>query len=111
MPEPVLALYTDDVLDQACIDASSEADEYMAGRYTLPLLDWPASVTMHTASIVYFRLAKKLGFAPQAGADKLITEDFWRATDWPGQPLIGFFGRVQRQALHPAVTPSIAVGR
>lgn len=108
MPAPVLALFADSVIDQACIDATCEADEYLRGRYALPLLAWSSSITMHTASIVYFKLAKKLGFAPQAGADKLITEGYWRATDWPGDPNMGFFGRVQRQAIHPDVTPSIA---
>lgn len=103
----VLNLFDSATLDQACIDASVEADGYMAGRYAMPLLQWDSTLKAHVAHIAYYYLAKRLGFAPQAGSDRLIVEDYYRAVGWPDRPGTGWFPGVQRQAIHPNVTPSI----
>lgn len=104
----VLSLFTPPQQEQACIDASSEADSYMRGRYALPLSAWGSDVTKYTSWIACYLLMQLIGFAPQAGSDKLIVERYYQAVGWPDRPGTGWFPGVQRQAIHPDVTPAIA---
>ena len=115
LPAATLALATSAQQLQACIDATNDADDYMNGRYQMPLLDWPSSVTDHTAYGAIFKLAMgPIGMAAQAGADKNISSNYVRAyggsDPYTGALIRGFFPGIQAQAIHPAVTPSIAVG-
>lgn len=110
LPAAVLSLTTDAQQLQACADASEEADSYMRGRYTLPLLAWGSDVTRYTSWIACYLLAQLIGFAPQAGSDKLIVERYYSAVGWPDRAGTGWFPGIQRQAIHPDVTPTIAEG-
>ena len=112
IPAATLSLATPAQQLQACFDASEEADSYMRGRYTLPLLVWGNDVTRYTAYIaVYLLLSGAVGFAPQAGADTSVTQNYYRAVGWPDRPGSGWFPGVQRQAIQPDVTPPIPVGQ
>jgi phage gp36-like protein len=110
LPAAVLSLTTNAQQLQACDDASEEADSYMRGRYTLPLLAWGTDVTRYTSWIACYLLCQLIGFAPQAGSDRLIVERYYQAVGWPDRAGTGWFPGIQRQAIHPDVTPTIAVG-
>lgn len=110
LPQSVLSLTTTEQQTQACDDASIEADSYMRGRYTLPLLDWGSDVTRYTSWIAVYLLCQLIGFAPQAGSDRLIVERYYQAVGWPDRPGTGWFPGIQRQAIHPDVTPSVPIG-
>lgn len=107
-PQAVLDLFTTDQKDQACLDATQEADSYLRGRYQLPLLDWGDDVRRYTAAIALYLLSQQLGFAPQGGSDKLIVERYYAAVGWPDRVGTGWFPGIQRQAIHPDVTPTLA---
>lgn len=107
LPESWLALASDAVQDQACIDASEEADSYMRGRYALPLLAWGSDVRRYVAYMACYSVSVTIGFRPEAGADRLIVERYYQAVGWPDRPGTGWFPGIQRQAIHPDVTPSI----
>lgn len=112
LPVATLNLATPQQQQQACLDASEEADAYMRGRYQLPLQAWGNDVTRYTAYIAIYLLAMgPIGMAPQAGSDANITTNYYRAVGWPDRPGTGWFVGVQRQAIHPDVTPSIAPGQ
>lgn len=94
---------------QACLDATEQADSYLRGRYALPLLSWGNDVTRNTAYIACFLLLSgAVGFAPQAGADTNVLHNYYSAVGWPDRPGTGWFVGIQRQAIHPDVTPSVA---
>ncbi len=107
LPASVLSLATSGVQLQACTDASREADSYMRGRYSLPLLAWGSDVTRYTSWIACYLIAQQIGFAPQAGSDRLIVERYYQAVGWPDRAGTGWFPGIQRQAIHPDVTPSV----
>ena len=50
-PTQVLNLATVVQQQQACLDATEEADAYIRGRYTLPLLLWGTDLRRYTAYI------------------------------------------------------------
>ena len=82
----------------AIVAASALIDDRIGGRYQLPLLAWPSSFTYHCAKIaVYICLAAR-GYSPDAGADPLWVQDYQKAIDWAEG--------IQRQSIHPQVTPS-----
>ena len=110
LPQSVLNLATSAQQLQACADASEEADSYMRGRYALPLSAWGSDVTRYTSWIACYLLCQLIGFAPQAGSDRLIVERYYQAVGWPDRAGTGWFPGVQRQAIHPDVTPAIAPG-
>jgi phage gp36-like protein len=95
---------------QACIDASEVADSYMRGRYALPLVQWGSDIRRNTAYVAIYLLLQGRGFNPAAGADRLIVERYYSAVGWPDKPGTGFFPGIQRQAIHPDVTPSMQPG-
>jgi hypothetical protein len=111
IPAATLSLATISQQQQACLDATEEADSYIRGRYALPLLSWGNDLVRYTAYIAIYLLATgPIGLAPQAGADSNITTNYYRAVGWPDRPGTGWFPGIQRQAVQPDVTPSIPVG-
>lgn len=108
LPAAVLSLATLSQQQQACDDASQEADSYLRGRYALPLQEWGADVTRYTAYIASYLLCTLIGFAPQTESDRLIVERYYMAVGWPDRAGTGWFPGVQRQAIHPDVVPAVA---
>lgn len=84
----------------ACQEASEIADSYMRGRYALPLLAWGQDVVSRVAQIAVYILMAARGYNPSAGADDLIRQRHEDAIKW--------FEGIQRQSVHPDVTPSVA---
>ncbi len=82
----------------ACVAASEKADSYMRGRFTLPLLAVGTDVTMHTAFLAAKILLSGRGYNPSTGADDRIEKQWDDAVRW--------FEGIQRQSVHPDVTPS-----
>jgi hypothetical protein len=112
LPPATLSLATIAQQQQACLDATEEADSYIRGRFQLPLLAWGNDLTRYTAYIaVYLLMSGPIGWAPQAGTDSNITTNYYRAVGWPDRPGTGWFPGIQRQAIQPDVTPSIPVGQ
>jgi Protein of unknown function (DUF1320) len=106
-PAALLALATGAQQEQACLHASETLDSYFRGRYALPLLAWGNDVVRFAAYIALYELASGVvGFAPQAGSDANVTTNYYSAVGWPDKPGTGWGPGVQRQAIHPDVTPS-----
>lgn len=93
---------------QACLDATGELDSYFRGRYALPLLAWGTDVKKFTAYIAIKNIAELVGYAPQASSDSNIRSQYYQVVGWPDRPGTGWGPGVQRQAIHPDVTPSVA---
>ncbi len=112
LPPQVLNLSTVAQQQQACLDATDEADSYIRGRFTLPLLVWGSDLTRYTAYIaIYLLMSGPIGWGATGGnPDQNITTNYYRAVGWPDRPGSGWFPSIQRQAVHPDVTPSIPVG-
>lgn len=83
----------------ACQQASEIADSYMRGRYALPLQAWGADVTFRTAQIAVWMLLKSRGVNPESGADAYWQTEYNDAIRW--------FEGIQRQSVHPDVTPAV----
>jgi hypothetical protein len=84
----------------ACIEASSEADGYLADRYPPPYFTpFPVSLIIHTSYIAVFRLMNARGYQPDAGADSRIAENYYAATFNPHTGVLGWFSRVKRQEI------------
>jgi hypothetical protein len=113
LPTQVLNLATVVQQQQACLDATDEADSYIRGRYTLPLLDWGSDLRRYTAYIaIYLLMSGPIGWGATGGnPDQNITTNYYRAVGWPDRPGSGWFPGIQRQAVHPDVTPTIPVGQ
>lgn len=114
LPAATLNLATSQQQQQACDDATSTADGFMAGRFAMPLLAWGGELRRYTAYIaVYELMSGAIGFAPQAGADAVIARRYAEAVGGTidGVRYEGWFPRIQRQALVPVdITPSVPVG-
>jgi phage gp36-like protein len=76
--------------------ASRYADSKMRARYSLPLLAWDSSVTMHVCRIAAYNILVTRGYNPEAGADVAITQRYEQSLEW--------FDGVERQRTHPNVT-------
>ena len=113
LPAQVVNLATVPQQQQACIDATEEADSYIRGRYALPLLSWGNDLTRFTAYIaLYLLMSGPIGWAATGGnPDSNITTNYYRAVGWPDRPGTGFFPGIQRQSIQPDVTPSVPVGQ
>jgi len=109
-PAALLALATGPQLTQACTDATNTADSFMNARYAMPLLSWPSDITSHTAFVAIHNLAAMIGYAPAAGTDNNIERNYYIAIGGGPFREPGYFPRIERQALHPNVTPSVPVG-
>ncbi len=109
LPAATLNLSTLAQQQQACLDASEEADALgFRNRGTLPLLTWGNDVRRMAAYIaIYLLMSGPIGGAAGAGAkgiDQNITTNYWRAVGWPDRPGTGFFPGIGRQAIQPDVT-------
>lgn len=94
--------------DQACLDATGEADSYLAGRYQMPLLAWGNDLTKYTAWIAIHNLMSMRGFSAQGGADQNLLLRYWESVGNPSVPgSMGWFQKVQRQSIHPDITATI----
>ena len=82
----------------AIVSASALIDDHIAGRYPLPLLDWPDSFKLHCAKIAVYICLSVRGYNPAAGVDPLWVQDYERAIKWAQG--------IQRQEIHPQVTVS-----
>lgn len=113
IPPQVLNLATVTQQQQACLDATEEADSYIRGRFALPLLAWGNDLTRYTAYIaIYLLMSGPIGWAATSGnPDSNVTTNYYRAVGWPDRPGTGWFPGIQRQAIHPDVTPTIPVGQ
>ena len=76
--------------------ASRYADSKMRARYSLPLLAWDTTITMHVCRIAAYNILVTRGYNPEAGADIAITQRHQEALE--------FFDGVERQRTHPNVT-------
>jgi phage gp36-like protein len=108
LPAATLALATDQQKDQACLDASEEADSYMRGRYALPMSAVGNDVVMYCSWMACYHLMNLIGWPPQANSDSNIRERYYKAVGWPDKPGTGWFPGIQRQTVHPDVTPAVA---
>lgn len=118
LPAATLSLATIAQQQQACLDATETADSYLRSRYgyvsgsPFILQAWGSDVTRFTAYIaVFLLLSGAVGFAPQAGADRNVTENYYQAVGWPDRPGSGWFPGVASQKITPDVTPAVAVGQ
>jgi phage gp36-like protein len=105
LPAAVVNLATPTQQQSACDDATEEAYSYMRGRYAVPFSAWGNDVRRYTAWIACYLLCDAVGFVA-VGPDKLITERYYQAVGWPDRAGTGWFPGVQRQAIHPNVTPA-----
>jgi hypothetical protein len=109
LPAATLNLATSDQQDQACLDASELLDNFLRGRYALPLTAWGNDIVRYAAKIaIYLLLDGPIGWASQAGSDANIKTGYYEVVGWPDKPGTGFGPAIQRQALHPDVTPTVA---
>lgn len=108
VPAAMLASFPLAQQTQACLDASAVADSYLRGRYELPMLAWGTDLKRYTGYIAIYMLATTRGFNSQSGSDTLIVNRYYEAVGMPGQNGTGWFPGIQRQAIHPDVTPTIA---
>lgn len=89
---------------QACVDASNEADNYMRGRYNLPLAaPFDPGIVRHAAFIAVYILLSARGLNPSQGGDQLIESNYHKAVGDPRYPGTGYFPGIQRQIIHPNV--------
>lgn len=79
-----LSATTQDVQARACIDASNEADGYLARRYTLPLTAWPSDLRRKVAAVAGCDVLMQRGFQPQ-GPDEMIVMAKRDALTWLGR--------------------------
>lgn len=109
LPAATVNLATPAQQQQACLDATEEADSYLRGRYALPLTNWGNDLRRYTAYIaIYLLMSGGIGWAPEAGSDSNITTNYYRAVGWPDRPGTGWFPGIQRQSIQPDVTPTVA---
>jgi hypothetical protein len=84
----------------ACIQASSEADGYLADRYPAPYSPpFPIALVMYTSYIAVYRLMSARGYEPNAGADSRIADNYYAATWNPHTGVLGWLARVKRQEI------------
>lgn len=106
----------------ACVAASERADSYLRGRYGVSdgqggylqplLITWGSDLTLMTSYIAAYLLMEARGFNALAGADQGILRRYYEAVGNPNLPPgNGWFPSVQRQAVHPNVTPQSAMLR
>lgn len=82
--------------DQAIEAASEEADDYLAQRYTLPLVEWSGGLKARVADIAVWRGMKAKGFNPEGDAViRIAYED-----------AIGWLKMVAAGKINPDVTDS-----
>ncbi|HMI91565.1 MAG TPA: phage protein Gp36 family protein [Polyangiales bacterium] len=73
-------ILADDITD-ACIAASTSAEDYIAGAYEMPLTAWPESVRMHVARLAGANLLRNRGIDPE-GPDALVFDTERASVKW-----------------------------
>jgi phage gp36-like protein len=96
-PQTAFGSLSDATKNAALADASDEVDERFGGRYALPLITWSISITRYTAVIAAYNLLVVRGYNPAAGADPAFETRYNRT--------LRDLELVQKQQLHPVVTP------
>lgn len=66
---------------EACIDASGEAESYIASGYTMPLSAWPAEMIRKVGLLAAWNLVHKRGIRAD-GADELVLTERDHAISW-----------------------------
>ncbi len=66
---------------KCCLSATDEADGYLGGGKTLPLVAWGDDLTTQVAQIAAYRILKRRGFQPE-GSDELIVKGRDDAISW-----------------------------
>lgn len=105
---------------QACIDASARADSYLRGRYGVGdgaggyvqpiLIAWGSDLTLMTSYVAAYLVMEGRGWNPNGSGDQNILRRYYEAIGDPRIPGSGWFPGVQRQAIHPDVTPNLPAG-
>lgn len=118
LPPAVLGLATLAQQNQACLDATEEADSYLRGRYGngtgQPFIVAAVGndVVRHTNYIAcYLLMSGVVGFAAQAGSDDNIVKNYYKAVGWPDRTGSGWFPGIQKQSIHPDITPLVPIGQ
>jgi hypothetical protein len=112
-----LASTTNAQQQAACVAASERADSYLRGRYGVSdgrggyaqplLIAWGSDLTLMVSYVAAYLLMEARGFNPNAGADAGVLRRYYEAIGNPNLPPgNGWFPSVQRQAIHPDVTPN-----
>lgn len=73
---------SDEDKDKAAIAVSTEFDDYLNARYTLPLTAWGESLKQHVVNVVAYRLLMKRGWSPVAPEDEGVRTGFTDALKW-----------------------------
>jgi hypothetical protein len=103
--------------NQACLDATEEADSYLRGRYGngggQPFIVTAVGndVIKYTAWIAIYLLFSTRGFNPSNGGDAEILRRYKAAVGDEMRPGSGWFPGVQRQSIHPDITPLVPIGQ
>ena len=115
-PPQMLNLATIVQQEQCCLDATEQMDSYLRGRYgngpgqPFVILAWGNDLTRFTGYIAVKDIAELVGYAAQAGSDSNIRTNYYEAVGWPDKPGSGWGPGVQRQQIHPDITPALAIG-
>ncbi len=81
LPAAAIVSISIEIKADCCLGATQEADSYLAGRYTLPLVLWDDVLTKHVAKIAGFEIMSRRGFQP-TGFDELIVKGRDDAIAW-----------------------------
>jgi phage gp36-like protein len=68
-------------LVKAAIDATGEAETYLASAYTLPLVAWPDELRRKIGHLMAYEVMRIRGFQPQ-GPDEILLLDRDKAITW-----------------------------
>ncbi len=98
LPSEAVQNLSNTQLQAECDAASTLADSYLRGRYNLPLVSFDIELSMQVAYIAAYNIMASRGYNPETGADSIYQTRWIAATEW--------FKGVQRQAIHPNITPS-----
>jgi phage gp36-like protein len=93
LPVKALANVEDAVKADACLAATDEADGYLGGGFTLPLVAWSDDLRRHVANMAAMTVMKFRGFQP-GGSDDLIVKAHDDAISW--------LSKIMRHGLEPA---------
>lgn len=91
-PGQVFSGLSANVLAQACIDASGEAESYIAGGYEMPITAWPPEVTRQTGLLAAWNAVRARGVRAD-GADEVVLTERDHAAAW--------FNRIMKGSLRP----------
>lgn len=98
LPEKAMRNLGDDVIIQALLDASSDAEDALAASNSLPLASWPTSLSRRCASIAMYQIMRARGFRPES-FDELIVKAHDDAQKWLKDVAAG---RIRPPGLNPA---------